>query len=164
VGSGPGLRSVSPLAVSRSIGAAIVGPVRTEDLVHLRRARDVIDRDYAQPLNVPEMARVACCSPSHFSRRYREAFGETPWQHLSTRRVERARTLLRETEMSVTEICLTVGFTSLGSFSTRFRELCGTSPTAYRASAPATAGIPGCMVGGLARSSRNGVAAGAART
>lgn len=132
-------------------------PSRIDDLVLLRRARDLIDRDYARPLDVPAMARVACCSPAHFSRRYREAFGETPWQHLSTRRVERARTLLRETDLSVAEICLEVGFTSVGSFSTRFRRLCGASPTEYRASASPADGVPGCLVAGLARSSRNGV-------
>lgn len=135
----------------------MVSRARTEELVRLRRARDLIDRDHAQPLDVPAMARVACCSPAHFSRRYRAAFGETPWQHLSTRRVERARTLLRETDLSVAEICLEVGFTSVGSFSTRFREICGVSPTEYRAAAPPAVGVPGCLVAGLARSSRNGV-------
>jgi AraC-like DNA-binding protein len=139
--------------------------VRTDELAHLRRARDLIDRDYARPLDVPTMARAALMAPSHFSHRYREAFGETPWQHLLTRRVERAQTLLREGDLSVTEVCLAVGFTSVGSFSARFRELTGTTPSAYRAATGPAHEVPPCMaqaLGRAPRSRRNGEAVGAA--
>lgn len=101
-------------------------------LVQLRRARDLIDRDYALPLDVPTMAQRAFMSPAHFSRRFRAAYGETPYSYLSTRRIERAMELLRA-GMSVTDACVAVGCTSLGSFSTRFRELTGETPSAYRA-------------------------------
>ena len=150
--------------------------VRIDELAHLRRARDLIDRDYAQPLDVPAMARAALQSPSQFSRRYREAFGETPWQHLLTRRIERAQALLRAGDLTVTEVCLAVGFTSLGSFSARFRELTGMTPSAYRARVAPAAAVPPCMTramgrdaalsaarGARTRSRRNGEAAAAAR-
>jgi AraC-like DNA-binding protein len=87
--------------------------------------RDLIDREYARPLDVPAMARSAAMSPSHFARRYREAYGETPYQHLLTRRIERAKALLRADELTVTDVCVAVGFTSLGAFSWRFHELTG---------------------------------------
>jgi AraC-like DNA-binding protein len=109
------------------------GGVTLEDLVRLRRARDVINRDYAEPLDVPALARVALMSPGHFSRSFRAAFGETPYSYLMTRRIERAKALLRRGDMSVTEVCFAVGCTSLGSFSSRFTELVGESPSAYRA-------------------------------
>src|SRR5437762_9465787 len=102
------------------------------DLVHLRRARDLMDRDYAQPLDVPAMARAALMSPAHFSRRFKDAYGETPYSYLMTRRIERAKALLRRGDMSVTDVCVAVGCTSLGSFSSRFTEIVGMSPTAYR--------------------------------
>jgi len=109
--------------------------MRPEDLVdlaHLRRARDLIDRDHAQPLDVPAMARAALMSPAHFSRTFRAAYGETPYAYLMTRRIERAQALLR-TGASVTDACLAVGCTSLGSFSTRFTEIVGETPSRYRA-------------------------------
>src|SRR5437762_7901867 len=95
------------------------------DLAHLRRARDLMDREYAQPLDVPALARAALMSPAHFSRQFRTAYGETPYTYLMTRRIERARALLRQGNLSVTEVCIAVGCTSLGSFSTRFTDLVG---------------------------------------
>src|ERR1044072_1444887 len=92
-----------------------------------------MDRDYAQPLDVPALARVALMSPGHFSRSFRSAYGETPHSYLMTRRIERAKALLRRGDLSVTEMCFEVGCTSLGSFSTRFTELVGETPSAYRA-------------------------------
>src|SRR4029453_14741195 len=99
------------------------GRVTLEDLVRLRRARDRMDRDYAGPLDVPALARVALMSPGHFSRSFRAAFGETPDSYLMTRRIERAKALLRRGDLTVTDVCFAVGCTSLGSFSTRFTEL-----------------------------------------
>jgi AraC-like DNA-binding protein len=109
-----------------------VTPEELADLAHLRRARDFIDREYAQPLDVPAMARAALMSPAHFSRKFRAAYGETPYSYLMTRRVERAKALLRQ-GLSVTDACMTVGCTSLGSFSSRFTELVGETPSQYRA-------------------------------
>jgi AraC-like DNA-binding protein len=97
------------------------------------RARDTMDRAFAEPLDVPALARVACVSPAHFSRQFRATFGETPHRYLQRRRVERAMELLRETQRPVSEICLDVGFTSLGTFSRTFRDIVGESPSAYRA-------------------------------
>jgi transcriptional regulator GlxA family with amidase domain len=107
--------------------------MRREDLVLLRRARDRVDRDFAEPLDVPALAAGALMSVGHFSRLFREAFGETPYSHLMTRRIERAKELLRRGELSVTDVCTAVGCTSLGSFSSRFTELVGETPSAYRA-------------------------------
>lgn len=106
-------------------------PEEITDLVYLRRARDRIDRDFAQPLDVPAMARTALMSPAHFSRKFRAAYGDTPYAYLMTRRIERAKALLRQ-GMSVTDTCVTVGCTSLGSFSARFTEIVGTTPSQYR--------------------------------
>jgi transcriptional regulator GlxA family with amidase domain len=128
--------------------------VDTGELARLRQARDLIDREYGQPLSVPAIAATACMSPAHFSRRYRQAFGETPHQHLLTRRIERAQALLAGGTLSVVQVCLAVGFTSVGSFSTRFRELTGCSPNRYRTLAPAAAGIPPCIARALGRPSR----------
>src|ERR1700719_5358327 len=97
------------------------------------RARDAIDRAFARPLEVPALARVAHVSPAHFSRQFRSTFGETPHRYLQRRRVERALELLRESDCPVTEICLDVGFNSLGTFSRTFRAIVGESPSAYRA-------------------------------
>jgi len=101
------------------------------ELVHLRRARDFIDRHYAHPLDVPAMARTALMSPAHFSRKFRSAYGETPHAYLMTRRIERAKALLRQ-GASVTDACVAVGCTSLGSFSSRFTEIVGVTPSQYR--------------------------------
>ncbi|MDH6114497.1 AraC-like DNA-binding protein [Kitasatospora sp. MAP12-15] len=114
-------------------------------LAQLRRARDLIDREYARPLDVPTLARHALMSPAHFARRFRAAYGETPYSYLMTRRVERAMALLRA-GMSVTDACMEVGCTSLGSFSSRFTELVGETPSAYRAREhPAVAAMPPCV-------------------
>jgi len=115
----------------------------------LRRARDLIDRDFAEPLDLDAMAAVAGYSRFHFARAFAAAYGETPRAYLTRRRIERAKTLLRNANLSVTEICLLVGFASLGSFGTRFRELVGSSPSAYREHSVARTGvppIPGCVV------------------
>ncbi len=128
-----------------------------DNLAHLRRARDLMDREYATPLDVAALARAALMSQAHFSRRFRAAYGETPYTYLMTRRIERAKALLRGGEMSVTEVCLSVGCTSLGSFSARFTELVGETPTAYRArNHDALAGIPGCVARDVTRPSRIG--------
>jgi AraC-like DNA-binding protein len=120
-------------------------PQELANLAHLRRARDLIDRDYARPLDVPTMARQALMSPAHFSRQFRAAYGEAPYNYLVTRRVERAMALLRG-GMSVTDACVAVGCTSLGSFSTRFTELVGETPSAYRSREhPAVAAMPDCV-------------------
>ena len=103
------------------------------DLVRLRRARDRMDRDYAQPHDVTTLAATALMSPGHFSRSFRAAFGQTPYHYLMTRRIERAKALLRHGDLSVTEVCMAVGCTSLGSFSSRFTEIVGETPSAYRA-------------------------------
>jgi AraC-like DNA-binding protein len=129
--------------------------VTPEELAHLRRARDLMDRDYAKPLDVPAMARAAHASPSHFARQFRRAFGETPYAYLMTRRIERAKALLRGSDLSVTEISLAVGCQSLGSFSARFHEIVGMSPRAYRATAPAHPEVPPCAAMMLTRPSRN---------
>lgn len=130
-----------------------------EDLVRLRRARDVMNRDYAEPLDVPALARVALMSPGHFSRSFREAYGQTPYSYLMTRRIERAKALLRRGDLTVTEVCLAVGCTSLGSFSSRFAELVGESPSAYRArSHDDGAAIPACVAKIHTRPVRNGEA------
>src|SRR2546430_15038844 len=129
--------------------------VTPEELAHLRRARDLIDREYARPLDVPALGRAAHMSPAHFSRQFRAAYGETPYNYLMTRRIERAKTLLRRGDLSVTDVCMAVGATSLGSFSTRFTELAGESPSAYRArNHPAPAPIPGRRAQLVTRPSR----------
>jgi AraC-like DNA-binding protein len=104
-----------------------------DELRRLRRARDRMDREYAQPLDVAGLARTALMSPAHFSRRFRDAYSETPYSYLMTRRIERAKALLRRGDRSVTEVCFEVGCTSLGSFSARFTQLVGETPSAYRA-------------------------------
>ncbi|MDA0179443.1 helix-turn-helix transcriptional regulator [Solirubrobacter phytolaccae] len=135
-----------------------------EDLVRLRQARDTMDRDYAEPLDVPALARVALMSPGHFSRSFRAAYGETPHSYLMTRRIERAKALLRRGDLSVTEICFEVGCTSLGSFSSRFTELVGETPSAYRArDHDASAEIAPCIAKVNTRPVRNGEAKAASR-
>jgi AraC-like DNA-binding protein len=106
--------------------------VDLDELRRLRRARDRMDREYAQPLDVAALARTAFMSTAHFSRRFRDVYAETPYSYLMTRRIERAKALLRRGDMSVTDVCLAVGCTSLGSFSSRFTMLVGMTPTEYR--------------------------------
>lgn len=128
-----------------------------DELRRLRRARDRMDREYAQPLNVPALARTALMSPAHFSRRFREAYGETPYAYLTTRRVERAKALLRRGDLSVTDVCFAVGCTSLGSFSARFTELVGQTPSAYRAGDHGELRLlPGCQAMVLTRPRKQG--------
>jgi AraC-like DNA-binding protein len=129
--------------------------VTPEELAHLRRAKDLMDREYARPLDVPTMARAAHASPAHFARQFRRAFGETPYAYLMTRRIERAKALLRRRDLSVTEISLAVGCQSLGTFSSRFREVVGMTPKAYRATARDVPGVPPCAAMMLTRPSRN---------
>jgi AraC-like DNA-binding protein len=126
------------------------------DLARLRRVRDRIDREYAQPLDVEALARGAHMSAGHFSREFRLAYGESPYSYLMTRRVERAMALLRRGDLSVTEVCFAVGCSSLGTFSTRFTELVGVSPSTYRAQAErTTAGMPPCVAKQVTRPIRN---------
>jgi AraC-like DNA-binding protein len=125
------------------------------NLAHLRRARDLIDREYARPLDIAAIARAALMSSAHFSRQFRAAYGETPYSYLMTRRIERAKALLRSGELSVTEVCLAVGCASLGSFSARFTQLVGETPSAYRArDHRELASVPGCLARDLTRPSR----------
>jgi transcriptional regulator GlxA family with amidase domain len=126
----------------------------------LRRARDQMDREYASPLDVAALARTALMSAGHFSRSFREAYGETPYSYLMTRRIERAMTLLRRGDMSVTDVCFEVGCSSLGTFSTRFTELVGESPSEYKAHDHSwTEGLPACLVRVALRPIRNREAA-----
>jgi AraC-like DNA-binding protein len=132
-----------------------VTPEELANLAHLRRARDLIDREYAQPLDVAALARAALMSTAHFSRQFRAAYGETPYAYLMTRRIERAKALLRRADVSVTEVCMEVGCTSLGSFSASFTRLVGETPTTYRArDHGALANVPGCIAKDLTRPSR----------
>jgi transcriptional regulator GlxA family with amidase domain len=135
------------------------------DLARLRAARDRMDRDYAEPLDVPALARRALMSTAHFSRQFRAAYGETPYAYLMTRRIERAKALLRRGDMSVTDVCMAVGCTSLGSFSSRFTELVGETPSAYLArDHSATAVVPACVSKTRTRPSRIREARAAARS
>lgn len=125
---------------------------RLRDLTILRRVRDRIDREYAQPLDVEALARGANMSAGHFSRQFRLAYGESPYSYLMTRRIERAMALLRRGDLSVTEVCFAVGCSSLGSFSSRFSELVGVPPSLYRRDeALALAGMPSCVAKQVAR-------------
>ena len=133
-----------------------------DELSRLRRARDRMDRDYAQPLDVAALARTAHMSAGYFSRRFRAAYGESPYGYLMTRRIERAKALLRRGDVSVTDACFQVGCTSLGSFSSSFTALVGEPPSAYRArDHRAAAVIPGCVLKGLGQPVRFGEATGA---
>ena len=126
------------------------------DLVLLRRVRDRIDRDYAQPLDVEALARGVNLSAGHLSREFRAAYGESPYSYLMTRRIERAMALLRRGDLSVTEVCFAVGCQSLGTFSTRFTELVGMPPSAFRRdAAQSTEGLPACVAKQVTRPIRN---------
>jgi AraC-like DNA-binding protein len=129
---------------------------RLRDLARLRRVRDRIDREYAQPLDVEALARGAHMSAGHLSREFRRAYGESPYGYLMTRRIERAMALLRRGDHTVTDACFAVGCSSLGTFSTRFTELVGVPPSTYRRqAADATAGIPSCVAKQVSRPVRN---------
>jgi AraC-like DNA-binding protein len=129
---------------------------RLRELALLRRVRDRIDRDYAQPLDVEALARGVHLSAGHLSRQFRAAYGESPYSYLMTRRIERAMSLLQRGDLSVTEVCFAVGCSSLGTFSTRFSELVGMSPSAYRGLADAhVPGIPRCVAKQVLRPVRN---------
>jgi AraC-like DNA-binding protein len=126
------------------------------DLALLRRVRDRIDREYAQPLDVEALARGVNMSAGHLSRQFRRAYGESPYSYLMTRRIERAMALLRRGDLSVTEVCFAVGCSSLGTFSTRFTELVGVPPSTFRGqTARATAGLPSCIAKQVTRPIRN---------
>lgn len=129
-------------------GTASAAEVALGLLPHLRRARDHIDRYYASPVDLAGLARVAGVSKFHFARSFEAAYGETPMRYLTRRRIERAQDLLRTANLSVTEVCMLVGFASLGSFSSRFTQLVGESPTAYRDRWAARGGarVPGCYL------------------
>ncbi|WP_460752890.1 helix-turn-helix transcriptional regulator [Myceligenerans cantabricum] len=130
---------------------------RLRTLVRLRRVRDRIDREYAEPLDVEALARGAHLSAGHLSREFRRAYGESPYSYLMTRRIERAMALLRRGDLSVTEVCFAVGCSSLGTFSTRFTELVGVPPSVYRTDgAQDTAGMPPCIAKQVTRPVRNG--------
>ena len=129
-------------------------PEELANLAHLRRARDLMDREYARPLDVAALARAALMSPGHFSRQFRATYGETPYAYLMTRRIERAKALLRRGDLSVTEVCVAVGCSSLGSFSARFTQVVGETPTAYRArNHEGLVSVPGCIAKELTRPS-----------
>jgi transcriptional regulator GlxA family with amidase domain len=121
----------------------------------LLRARDAMDRAYAQPLDVPALARLAFVSEAHFIRMFRATFGETPHRYLQRRRVERAMYLLRESDRSVTDICMETGFASLGTFSRTFKDIVGTSPSAYRANGRGSTCVPNCFAMAWTRPSTN---------
>jgi AraC-like DNA-binding protein len=129
---------------------------RLRDLARLRRVRDRIDRDYAQPLDLQALARGAHLSAGHLSRQFKLAYGEAPYGYLMTRRIERAMALLRAGDLTVTEVCFAVGCSSLGSFSSRFTELVGVPPSVYRRQAArATVGLPSCVAKQVTRPVRN---------
>ena len=132
---------------------------RLRDLALLRRVRDRMDREYAQPLDVEALARDAHLSAGHLSRQFKLAYGESPYSYLMTRRIERAMALLRRGDLSVTDVCFEVGCQSLGTFSTRFTELVGMSPSAYRDAAREMEGVPSCVVKQVSRPIRNREAA-----
>ena len=135
------------------------------ELERLRRVRDRIDREYAKPLNVEALARGAHMSAGHLSRQFRLAYGESPYSYLMTRRIERAMALLRRGDLSVTEVCFAVGCSSLGTFSSRFRELVGMPPSVYRRLATdATAGMPSCVEKQVTKPVRNREARARSRT
>lgn len=132
------------------------GGQNLDDLALLRRVRDRMDREYAQPLDVEALARGVGMSAGHLSRQFRRAYGESPYSYLMTRRIERAMALLRRGDLSVTDACFAVGFSSLGTFSSRFTELVGVPPSTYRReAADAVAGIPACVAKQVTKPVRN---------
>jgi len=138
---------------------------RLRDLARLRRVRDRIDREYAQPLDVEALARGALMSTGHFGRVFRLAYGESPYSYLMTRRIERAMALLRRGDLTVTEVCFEVGCASLGTFSARFTELVGVQPSAYRREAvSATVGMAPCVAKQVTKPIRNREARSPTRT
>ena len=149
-----------PVAASVMIAQVSSTPAEAQhlrDLTRLRRVRDRIDREYAQPLDVEALARGAHMSAGHLTREFRVAYGESPYSYLMTRRIERAMALLRRGDLSVTEVCFAVGCSSLGTFSTRFTELVGVPPSRYRTeeAARAAAGMPPCVAKQVTRPVRN---------
>jgi AraC-like DNA-binding protein len=152
-------RGPASIAAQRTIVRVTSRPAETQrlrDLARLRRVRDRIDREYAQPLDVEALARGAHMSAGHLSRQFKLAYGESPYSYLMTRRIERAMALLRRSDLSVTEVCFAVGCASLGTFSTRFTELAGMPPSAYRSqTARAAAGMPPCVAKQVTRPIRN---------
>jgi transcriptional regulator GlxA family with amidase domain len=153
---------VQPLVLSAgrgTIGLVTSGSADAQhlrDLALLRRVRDRMDREYAQPLDVEALARGVHMSSGHLSRAFKAAYGESPYAYLMTRRIERAMALLRRGDLSVTEVCFAVGCQSLGTFSTRFTELVGMSPSTYRRRArESTAGMPACVAKQVTRPIRN---------
>jgi len=140
----------------REVSSRPAAAPNLDDLVRLRRVKDRMDREYALPLDVEALARGANMSAGHLSRRFRAAYGESPYSYLMTRRIERAMALLRKGDMSVTDVCFTVGCSSLGTFSTRFTELVGVAPSVYRREAArTTVGIPPCVAKQVTRPVRN---------
>jgi AraC-like DNA-binding protein len=157
-GGGPTGGAVRRVSAREGGGASLAGRTqeRLDDLARLRRVRDRIDREYARPLDVEALARGVHMSAGHLSRQFRLAYGESPYAYLMTRRIERAMALLRRGDLSVTEVCFEVGCSSLGTFSTRFTELVGMPPSAYRReAAEATAGMPPCVAKQVTRPVRN---------
>jgi AraC-like DNA-binding protein len=147
------------------VGSTAATEEHLRDLALLRRVRDRMDREYAQPLDVEALARDAHMSAGHFSRRFKLAYGESPYGYLMTRRIERAMALLRRGDLSVTEVCFEVGCSSLGTFSTRFTELVGVPPSVYRRDAPGpAAGMPPCVAKQVTRPIRNREASVPSRT
>ena len=138
------------------MGSKPAPPPHLRDLARLRRVRDRIDREYAQPLDVEALARGVHMSAGHLSREFKQAYGESTYSYLMTRRIERAMAMLRNSPMSVTDICFAVGCSSLGTFSTRFNELVGMSPSAFRRlDAPTAESLPSCVAKQVARPIRN---------
>jgi AraC-like DNA-binding protein len=139
------------------MAAAVIPPGTSEERNRwMLRARDAIDRDYAWPLDIPALARIALVSEAHFIRTFRATFGETPHRYLQRRRVERAMALLRNTDRSVTDICFAVGFSSLGTFSRTFRDIVGQAPSVFRQDAPEPYPVPTCFTMTWARPSSFG--------
>ena len=149
----------------RTLARAMTGAATEEQNRRLLRARDAMDRSYAEPLDVAALARIALMSEAHFIRTFRGTFSETPHRYLQRRRVERAMFLLRQTDRPVTDVCLDVGFASLGTFSRTFRGIVGESPSAYRARGRQATGVPNCFAMAWTRpSSAQGAPPGRDRT